>query len=52
MGAPTGVSTYVKTQSLAKAVGHQKWLHEALHVLQQPARMYYTFLHRAIEAES
>ena len=30
MGASTGVTAYVKTQSLPKNGSHQKWLHEAL----------------------
>ena len=32
MGAPTAVTIYVQTQSLAKNSIHQKWLHEALSV--------------------
>ena len=30
IGAPTGVTIYLKTQSLAKNGSPQKWLHEAL----------------------
>ena len=30
MGVPTGVTIYVKTQSLQKNGSQQKWLHEAL----------------------
>ena len=33
MGAPTGVTAYVKTVSLPKNGSHQKWLHEALILL-------------------
>ena len=32
IGAPTGVTIYVETQSLPRNGSHQKWLHEALNI--------------------
>ena len=44
MGAPVGLTIYVKTQSLLKNGSHKKWLHEALSGTPRP---FFRFLKNA-----
>ena len=49
MGAPTGVTIYVETQSLPKNGSHQKWPHEALNGSSSLWNMNFaTFIHEYI----